>query len=56
MSSMNERKTEKLTERMLKEKGYYDEDEFIVEEQKSDNNNVDRLLQKASKKGSGATG
>lgn len=50
---MNERKTEALTRKILSKKGY-DLPHIIVEEQKSDNPKINKLLKTASKKGSGA--
>ncbi|TRZ50924.1 MAG: hypothetical protein D4S01_05815 [Dehalococcoidia bacterium] len=50
----NEAKTENLVRGILKEKGYYDNKEIVVEEKKSDNPIIDKLLKNASKKGSGA--
>ena len=50
----NEKKTERLTRDFLTKVGIYNSDDFIVEEQKSDNPKIQKLLQKASKSGSGA--
>ena len=49
----NEKKTEKLLRDFLSGVGIYDNDDFIVEEQKSDNPKIQKLLQKASKSGNG---
>ena len=49
---MNERITENLTREILKEKGFYSE-KFTVEEQKSKNGRIDKLLKNASKSGDG---
>lgn len=49
----NEKKTEKLTRDFLLKVGIYDNVDFIVEEQKSDNPKIQKLLQKASKSGEG---
>ncbi len=51
---MNERKTEILVRNQLKKLGYFDNEEIIVEEQKSDNSEITKLLSKASKSGNGA--
>ncbi|MYB40084.1 N-6 DNA methylase [Candidatus Saccharibacteria bacterium] len=52
---MNERKTEDLIERRLKDFGYYSADnEIIVEKQKSDFPRITRLLRNASKSGPGS--
>jgi len=48
---MNERKTEKIVRDLLHEKGYYDNDNIVIEEQKSDNPKIDKLLKNASKSG-----
>lgn len=50
---MNERKTEFLVREMLRKNFYYDSEDILVEEQKSDNPRIDKLLKNASKKGSG---
>ncbi|MBP5836280.1 HsdM family class I SAM-dependent methyltransferase [Candidatus Phytoplasma meliae] len=52
-SMANERKTENLVRKMLKQSGYYDNESTLIEEQKSDNPRIDKLLQKASKSGRG---
>lgn len=49
----NEHKTEALLRKLLKSKGYYDDNDVIVEEQKSTNKKLDKLLQNASKSGAG---
>lgn len=49
----NERKTENIVRKYLSEKGYFDNENIIVEEQKSDFVLVDKLLSNASKKGNG---
>jgi hypothetical protein len=51
--SKNEKKTEKLTRDFLLKVGIYGNDDFIIEEQKSDNPKIQKLLQKASKSGEG---
>lgn len=51
---MNECKTENITRDFLRELGYYSSSDIIVEEKKSDNPKIDKLLKNASKKGSGA--
>ncbi len=50
----NEAKTENLVREMLREKGYYSNPNIVIEEKKSDNPRIDKLLKNASKKGSGA--
>ena len=47
----NEAKTENLVREYLREKGYYDNQDIIIEEKKSDNPKIDKLLKNASKKG-----
>ena len=49
----NEKKTEKLTRQFLLEVGIYDNNDFIIEEQKSDNPIIQKLLKNASKSGVG---
>ena len=49
----NEHKTETILRKLLKVKGYYDDKDIVIEEQKSDNKKLDRLLQNASKSGAG---
>jgi methylase of polypeptide subunit release factors len=51
---MNERKTENIVRNKLRSLGYFDNQEILVEEQKSDNNIISSLLSSASKSGSGA--
>lgn len=50
---MNERITENLVRDKLRELGYYDNSNIIIEEQKSDNPRIHKLLQNASKSGMG---
>ena len=47
----NEAKTYAIFRDMLRSKGYYDDKDVVVEEQKSDNAKIDKLLKNASKKG-----
>lgn len=49
----NERNTENLVRNMLRHKGYYDDPNIIVEEQKSKSPRIQKLLSTASKKGKG---
>ena len=49
----NERKTENLLRKILASKGYNDDTNIIIEEQKSDFVLIDKLLANASKKGMG---
>lgn len=49
----NEKKTENLSRRLLKKAGIFENDNFIVEEQKSDNPIIQKLLKNASKSGAG---
>lgn len=49
----NEAKTSQLFRKLLKEKGYYDDKDIIVEEQQTDNKKLAKLLQNASKSGAG---
>lgn len=49
----NERNTEILVRDMLREQGYYDNLDIIVEEQSSKNPKIDKLLKSASKSGKG---
>lgn len=51
--SKNEKKTENLSRRLLIKAGIFDNDDFIVEEQKSDNPVIQKLLKSASKSGAG---
>ena len=48
----NEAKTCAIFREMLMSKGYYEDTQVVVEEQKSDNPKIDKLLKNASKKGS----
>lgn len=50
---MNERKTENLLRDMLQKSFYFDSDDILVEEQKSDSPRINKLLRNASKKGNG---
>jgi len=50
---MTERKTENLVRDALRKLRYYDDNAIVIEEQKSDNPRIDKLLKNASKKGSG---
>lgn len=47
----SEAKTENLVRDYLRERGYYDSTDIVVEEKKSDNPKIDKLLKNASKKG-----
>lgn len=47
----NEAKTCAIFRDMLRNKGYYDDEDIVVEEQKSDNAKIDKLLKNASKRG-----
>src|SRR3989339_975860 len=49
----NEKKTENVTRKLLAGAGILDNDDFIVEEQKSDNPVIQKLLKNASKSGEG---
>ncbi|MFA6050239.1 MAG: N-6 DNA methylase [Candidatus Paceibacterota bacterium] len=51
--SKNEKKTENLSRKLLARAGIFDNDNFIVEEQKSDNPIIQKLLKNASKSGLG---
>lgn len=51
---MIERKTENLVRDTFRKLKYYDDNAIIVEEQKSDNPRINKLLKNASKKGNGA--
>lgn len=52
---MNERKTEDIVEKYLRNTGYYDSGtDVVVEKQKSDSPRINKLLENASKKGNGA--
>jgi len=50
---VNERKTEQLVRKMLKDAGYYNNPNIIIEEQSSDNPKINKLLKLASKEGKG---
>ncbi len=50
---MNERITENIVRNFLQKQNYYDNSDIIVDEQKSSITQIDKLLQNASKKGSG---
>jgi len=47
----NEAKTENLVREYLGKRGYHDSQDILVEEKKSDNPKIDKLLKNASKKG-----
>lgn len=49
----NEAKTSQLFRKLLKERGYDDDKDVIVEEQQTDNKKLAKLLQNASKSGAG---
>lgn len=49
----NERITENIVRKLLRENGYYDDKNIIVEEQSSSNPKIDQLLKNASKSGTG---
>ena len=49
----NERKTERLVRNILTNKGYFEDENIIIEEQRSDSPLIDKLLLNASKKGIG---
>ncbi|KKR79486.1 MAG: N-6 DNA methylase [Candidatus Nomurabacteria bacterium GW2011_GWA2_40_9] len=51
--SKNEKKTENLARKLLSRVGIFDNTNFIVEEQKSDNPVIQKLLKNASKSGAG---
>lgn len=51
--SVNEKKTETISRKLLTEAGIFGTDDFIVEEQKSDNPRIEKLLKAASKSGNG---
>ena len=52
----NERITENLVRDILRELGYYDNEDTLIEEQKSQIVEVKKLLKGASKTGKGGTG
>lgn len=49
----NERNTENIVRNLLRDKGYYDNDNIVIEEQASKNPKIDKLLKRASKSGAG---
>ena len=49
----NEKKTENLSRKLLKRANIFENDDFIIEEQKSDNPIIQKLLKNASKSGIG---
>ena len=49
---INESKTEEIFRNLIREKGFYDNDKVIVEEQSSDNDKIRKCLSNASKKNS----
>lgn len=51
--SKNEKKTENLSRKLLTKVGIFDNEDFLVEEQKSDNPTIQKLLKNASKSGEG---
>lgn len=51
---MNERITESYVRSQLRNAGYYDDEEFIIEEQISENPIIKKLLKTASKRGTGS--
>ncbi len=53
LPSKNEKKTENLARRLLTEVGIFGNENFIVEEQKSDSPIIQKLLKSASKSGNG---
>lgn len=50
---MNERKTESIVRDLLRKTSYYNSKDILIEEQKSDNPKIDKLLKNASKRGCG---
>lgn len=50
---LNERITENIVRDLLREKGYYSDDNIVIEEQKSLNPRINKLLKNASKVGNG---
>lgn len=50
---LNERITENIVRNLLREKGYYDDPNILIEEQKSQNPRINKLSQNASKHGNG---
>jgi type I restriction enzyme M protein len=53
---MNERITENLVRDTLRDLGYFEDEDIIVEEQKSQNTKIQSLLKSASKTGKGGVG
>jgi type I restriction enzyme M protein len=52
---MNERKTEDMVDRLLRQKGYFRQGSgIVIEKQQSDNPRIRKLLESASKRGKGA--
>jgi len=49
----NERKTESIVRDALRANGYFDEEDLLVEEQRSDDPRIQKLLRNASKAGNG---
>lgn len=49
----NERLTENIVRNLLRDKGYYDDENIVIEEQSSQNPRIDKLLKGASKSGAG---
>ena len=47
---VNERKTERLVRNILTNKGYFEDENIIIEEQRSDSPLIDKLLLNASKR------
>ena len=45
--------TENIVRNLLREKGYYNDDNIFIEEKKSQNPKIDKLLKNASKSGNG---
>lgn len=52
----NERITENIVRNILRNKGYYDDETIVIEEQSSRNSRISKLLKKASKSGQGNIG
>ncbi len=50
---LNERDTENIVRNILRQKGYYDDTNIIIEEQKSQSPRVNQALSNASKSGKG---
>lgn len=53
---MNERITENIVRDTLRNLGYFDHEDIIIEEQKSQNTKIQNLLRSASKTGRGGVG